>query len=215
MPRLGPGLWDDQGFVIATLLPRGQAIDLGSATSPFRNLYLSGDFTVLGSVLADGDIDLLYTKKLKAYNVAGATLLDLIYNGAGDKAHVNGLTEIDLDIASVNQASLTAAAFTLPNASIVLTLGGITLSASGKTLTLKATGAAAKAGTVIVNGTTPVTVATTGFVAGSTVVFSLKTIGGTVGAIPRIGTPTAGTSFTVVATASDTSTYNWVIIDQA
>lgn len=68
-------------------------------------------------------------------------------------------------------------------------------------------------GTVTVDGTSPVTVTDSNFKAGSTVVFSLKTIGGTVGAIPRIATPTAGTGFTVVATASDTSIYNYKIIN--
>lgn len=69
-----------------------------------------------------------------------------------------------------------------------------------------------KAGNVTVNGTTPVTVAAPGVSAGSVVQFSLKTVGGTVGAIPRLGTVTPGTGFTVVATAGDTSVYNYAII---
>lgn len=80
------------------------------------------------------------------------------------------------------------------------------------TLTVKA-GTNGKAGTFVANGVTPVTVATTGFLAGSVVAISLKTVGGTVGAIPHLATATAGTGFTVVGTALDTSTYNWVIID--
>lgn len=66
-------------------------------------------------------------------------------------------------------------------------------------------------GTVTVNGTTPVTVANSNFKAGSVVSFGLKTVGGTVGAIPRLGTVTPGTGFTVVGTASDTSVYNYTI----
>lgn len=71
------------------------------------------------------------------------------------------------------------------------------------------------AGTVTVNGATPVTVSAPALSANSIVSFGLKTVGGTVGAIPRLGTVTPGTGFTVVATAGDTSVYNWIITDQA
>lgn len=67
-------------------------------------------------------------------------------------------------------------------------------------------------GTVTLNGTTPVTVANTVVTANSIIVFTLKTVGGTVGAQPVIDTITAGTGFTVKGTASDTSIYNYRII---
>lgn len=66
-------------------------------------------------------------------------------------------------------------------------------------------------GTVQVNGTTPVTITNSNIQTTSIIVFSLNTVGGTVGAIPVVKTITAG-SCTVVATASDTSTYNFIII---
>lgn len=69
------------------------------------------------------------------------------------------------------------------------------------------------AGTFIANGVTPVTVANAKLTANSVVIFSLKTIGGTVGAYPTLATVTAGTGFTVKATALDTSTYNYAIIN--
>lgn len=90
--------------------------------------------------------------------------------------------------------------------------GDITLDTLGKSLKVKA-GANGKAGTVTVNGATPVSVATTAFVAGSVVLFSLKTVGGTVGQLPHLVTATPATGFDVAATAGDTSVYNWVIID--
>lgn len=65
------------------------------------------------------------------------------------------------------------------------------------------------AGTVTINGTTPVTVTEPNLTANSTVVFTLKTVGGTVGAYPAIQTVTPGTGFTVIGTASDTSVYNY------
>ena len=64
-------------------------------------------------------------------------------------------------------------------------------------------------GTVTLNGATQVTVANTAITANSVVVFTLKTVGGTVGAVPVIDTITAGTGFTVKGTALDTSVYNY------
>lgn len=61
---------------------------------------------------------------------------------------------------------------------------------------------------VTLNGATPVAVADTGVTASSAIFFTLKTVGGTVGAAPTILTITAGTGFTVAGTAGDTSSYN-------
>lgn len=69
--------------------------------------------------------------------------------------------------------------------------------------------AAAKNGTVVLNGTTPVTVADTAVTANSLIVFTLKTVGGTVGAYPVVETITPSTGFTVAGTAADTSTYTY------
>ena len=73
-------------------------------------------------------------------------------------------------------------------------------------------------GTVTVNGATPVTISGVPITASSDVNFTLKTVGGTVGAAPAIQTITAGTgingaggSMTVAATAGDTSTYTYTI----
>ncbi len=67
-------------------------------------------------------------------------------------------------------------------------------------------------GTFTCNGTTNVVVTTAATRAAMIVAISLNTVGGTVGAIPKVTTITAGTSFTVAGTASDTSVYNWAII---
>ena len=66
--------------------------------------------------------------------------------------------------------------------------------------------------TVTVNGATPVTVTNTAVTATSSISVTLKTVGGSVGAIPAIQTITPGTGFTVAATAGDTSVYNVLII---
>lgn len=64
-------------------------------------------------------------------------------------------------------------------------------------------------GSVTLNGATPVTVVEPNLTAVSTVLFTLKTVGGTVGANPAIQTVTPGTGFTVQGTAGDTSIYNY------
>lgn len=66
-------------------------------------------------------------------------------------------------------------------------------------------------GTVTLNGVTPVTVANSLVSATSIIAFTLKTVGGTVGAVPSIKTITPGTGFTVAGTAADTSIYNYQI----
>ena len=68
------------------------------------------------------------------------------------------------------------------------------------------------AGTVTVNGTSDIVVAAPEVTDNSVVIFTLKTVGGTVGAYPRVVTITPGTVFTVDATAGDTSVYNYVVL---
>lgn len=67
-------------------------------------------------------------------------------------------------------------------------------------------------GTFVANGTSAVTVIEPRVGNNSVIPISLKTVGGTVGAVPAIQTVTAGTGFTVKATASDTSTYLYLVI---
>lgn len=68
-------------------------------------------------------------------------------------------------------------------------------------------------GTFVANGATPVTVADAAITANSAILIALKTVGGTVGAQPTVETKTAGTGFTVAATASDTSTYTYIVFN--
>lgn len=66
-------------------------------------------------------------------------------------------------------------------------------------------------GTVTLNGATPVTVANANVTANSMIIFTLKTVGGTVSSAD-LETVTPGTGFTVQGAAGDTSTYSYVII---
>jgi hypothetical protein len=102
-----------------------------------------------------------------------------------------------------------------PVAATTLTASGTSVltgavSGAGFVAAVNAVGAAK--GTVVINGTAPATVADAAVTANSTIIFTLKTVGGTVGALPAIQTITPGTGFTVAGTASDTSTYNYAVI---
>ncbi len=69
----------------------------------------------------------------------------------------------------------------------------------------------AHSGTFTVTGATALTVADTNITTASVVDYTLKVVGGTVGAFPKISTITAGVGFTIVATTADTSIYNYTI----
>lgn len=115
--------------------------------------------------------------------------------------------------------SVTIGATTAPTqtATVVGTIGAtdnIIMNTAAKGLVLKR-GSNGKCGTFVANGATPVTVSNTSVAITDTIVFSLNTVGGTVGLYPVIQTITASTGFTVACTATDTSTYNYIIISNA
>lgn len=67
-------------------------------------------------------------------------------------------------------------------------------------------------GSFVANGASAVTVTNANFKNGDQIIFTLGTVGGTVGAYPSVKTVTYGTGFTVACTASDTSTYLYRIL---
>lgn len=68
-------------------------------------------------------------------------------------------------------------------------------------------------GTFTANGSTAVVVANTNVSANSTIIYTLKTVGGTPAAKPYESAITAGTGFSVKAAVGDTSVYNYAIIE--
>lgn len=92
--------------------------------------------------------------------------------------------------------------------------GNVVSTVAAKTLVLKR-GSNGCCGTFVANGITPVTVSNTNVAITDSIIISLNTVGGTVGVQPHVATITASTGFTVVCTASDTSTYNYAIIKNA
>lgn len=67
-------------------------------------------------------------------------------------------------------------------------------------------------GTFVCNGATPVVVSNGNATANDVIAATLKSIGGSQGAQPVVTAISAATSFTIVCTAGDTSTYNYVMI---
>lgn len=67
-------------------------------------------------------------------------------------------------------------------------------------------------GTFSASGTASVVVNATSVDANSNLIFTLKSALGTVGAYPTISAITASTGFTIVATAGDNSTYNYMVL---
>lgn len=66
-------------------------------------------------------------------------------------------------------------------------------------------------GNFTLNGTASVAVVAPQVTANSDINITLKTVGGTVGAVPAISTITPGVGFSVVGTSGDTSVYNYSI----
>ena len=73
-------------------------------------------------------------------------------------------------------------------------------------------GVAGLSGTFTLNGATNVTVTNANLAVGDVVVWSLRTVGGTVGTHPVMKTRTNGTGFAVAGTAADTSIYDYRIM---
>lgn len=139
-------------------------------------------------------------------------------------AGVSGVANIVGSSVEWTYVNNTVAAATLQGASNV-TINGATVvpanswakylvtATSGTAITLTCIGQGffPARGTFVANGATPVTVSNAAVTAGSQIEFTLKTPGGTVGAVPAVQTITPGTGFTVAGTALDTSTYNYEI----
>ena len=111
----------------------------------------------------------------------------------GTGVTVSGITNVPANMSAQYLVTYTAAA---------------TITMVGLNLTLNTP----NSGTFTNNGTSTVTTANAAVTANSNIIITLKTVGGTVGAIPHLLTITPGTGFATVGTASDTSVYNYLII---
>ena len=152
-----------------------------------------------------------------------AKLVNILFAGS-----TSGTTQVQAPAAAGTGTVITLPAFTGTLATLAgtetlsgktltsPTVGGtgITMSAAASGINLKQ-GSNGKCGTFILNGATPVTVSNTSIAITDSIIISLNTVGGSVGVQPHVATITGATGFTVVGTASDTSTYNYAIISNA
>lgn len=132
-------------------------------------------------------------------NKIGTSFIYTYQNTTNAPATITGGTGVTVSGITVVQANSAVSYLVTYTAAATLTMVGFS-QMTGSTF-----------GTVVANGVTPVTVANTAVSPNSQIMFTLKTVGGTVGQIPHAVTITPGTGFNVAATAVDTSTYNYEI----
>lgn len=154
-------------------------------------------FTVGQNIFLEGAGTFQYT------SAGGTTVMNLLYLPYASN------TNTGATIAAASQLGPGGYEATIPNPLPVLDGGtGATTAATARTnLGLLPI----HVGTFILNAATPVSVADVNVTASSVITMSLKTVGGTVGAVPSVKTVTPATGFTVSGTASDTSTYSYQI----
>lgn len=181
----------------------------GNAGNTFTAPVIAGGLTASGSA---------------ANTFAGSTGTFVTSTGANT---LSGTTTVAANKNLLFTTGTSAADFSLGTGIFKTSTGAATYGGSSNTFTNALTmGTAAQGlvlkqgsnglcGTFVANGVTPVTVSSSAIAVTDAIIISLNTIGGTVGVQPHVATITAATSFTVVCTASDTSTYNWAIIKSA
>lgn len=183
----------------------------------FTNVSVAGDQAVAGNLAVTGTTAL--TGNATAAGTLTVTGLSTLNGGMAGGSSANITINTNKFTVAASSGN-TLVAGTLTSTGLHTATGGmnsadnLTMTVAAKGLVLKQ-GANGKCGTFVANGTTPVTVSNTSVAVTDTVMISLNTVGGTVGATPHVATITASTGFTTVGTASDTSTYNYVIISNA
>lgn len=173
------------------------------------NPILSGDILRLSANPGVASTDVIPIVDVSTGALTRCTAAELLAGESGvtgpSSSTDNAIARFDLTTGKIIQNSATTVADTTGTITFTAAAGGITLKQ----------GANGRVGTFVANGVTPVTVSNTSIAVTDAIVISLNAVGGTVGAVPAIQTITASTGFTVAATASDTSTYNYAIIKNA
>lgn len=198
---MGAKIWTDDPNGLSVDLKAINTPDIGTAANPIGTLYAQA---VSGATISEDT--LTSPDGLSSIQVEDAETNINLPTGIPLYINVNGVPTLVF-----NGTAL------FPNTAGALTIGAaLNPFDAGYFDLLRLTAAAnGKAGTVTLNGATPVVVGNTSITAGSVVIFTLKTVGGTVGAYPAIQTITPATGFTVQGTAADTSVYNYAVIETA
>lgn len=180
---------DDLAVGAVTVATAGtSAISTDVTADTQKRLNIGGDGKMTwGSGSATGDTTL--------YRSAADTLKtdDAFVAGAGVTVTTGGVTATAGDITATN--------------------GNLVAGTAGKGLQVK-TGSNAKAGTGTSNGTNAVTISTTAVTANSLIFIGYNTPAGTPAPV-YVSAVTPGTSFQTKSSASDTSTFAWMIVEPA
>lgn len=197
------------------------ANDFSASTGTFKTS--SGANTLSGDVSVAANKDIVYATGDGVFDASLGTGVFKTTTGANT---ISGDATIaankNLTAASGTTAvDFSAASGTFKTSTGTHTIGGavntafdVTFTAANKGTILKQ-GSNGRVGTFVANGATPVTVSNTSVAISDAIVISLNTVGGTVGVQPHVATITGGSGFTVLCTASDTSTYNYALIKNA
>lgn len=206
--------------------------DIGTGSSPtFSALTLSGSpatvvlnfnnggaGTYLGTngtrsgVVSGGDY---FTARNIAYDGTTFTFIAGAGSGTGGITRVNG-SSYTVGFATGGTAGGTASFTTslTVDTNVTANSGHLIVNTAGKTLEIKqGSNACAGTGAVMVAGA--VTVSTTAVATGDIILLTKTAAGGTSGAGMPVITISNGVSFTITGTATDTSTWSWVIIKAA
>lgn len=227
---IGPssGQIDIQGANISESVFNGPIGGDTPASGAFTTISASSNITARGDVIFDssnksfkGDTIINHYYNFQVYDVDGAAYLTLmrLVNGNVPRLEIGGepaaqitIDTVEIDNSPIGQFAPSTGGFT--DVIVDTITGNFFGKVATDTITLKQ-GANGKTGTVTLNGATPVTITNSSITANSGIIFTLKTVGGTVGAYPAIQTITPTTGCTVAGSALDTSTYNYHILESA
>lgn len=172
----------------------------------------AGDFQAIGGTNVQGPA----SSTDNAVARFDATTGELIQNSVlivDDAGATSGITSLAIGGALSGVTTL-AMGGALSGVTTIAASGSVTFSTATAGPILKQ-GANGRCGTFVANGATPVTVSNSSVAITDAIIISLNTVGGTVGVQPHVATITGASGFTVVCTASDTSTYNYTLIKNA
>ena len=210
------------------VVDNGGATIVTLTTQAIANLSRAGGFTSIVALNTVGAGTITAAGIVAGITVRGGSQTNTAFT---DTTATGAQIEAALTNPQVGQSwvysyqNTTNANATLQAGATGVTLTGITVVYSGTTARFLVTRTAASTYTVVgfeqtaplgsfgtftANGTTAVTVTDSRVTSNSGITVTLKTAS-TPGAIPSIKTITAGTGFTISGTASDVSTYNYII----
>lgn len=197
------------GVTVATASTTAISTDVTADTQ--KRLIVRGDGQLVwGSGSATGDTN-LYRDSANTLKTDDA--LVVTGTAATGALTVTGAASATTTVTAGTGLVATTGGVTATAGDVTATNGHVIIGTAGKGLQVK-TGSNAKAGTGVANGTTAVVISTTAVTANSLIFLGYNTPAGTPAPV-YVSAVTPGTSFSVKSSASDTSTFAWMIVEPA